>query len=319
MQGQATVASPRCRAQLVLRHILVLLVACTAGAGTASPQTPAATAPPAGRPGGNATAAETPYWIENAELEAVRRPSADAATPARPGSAQSQADAGATRGEVFDSADYQLLLLVGPTWEEALVLSLGSGDVRAFSTGDVVGRDGRPGRVDPTAGRSVASFVSHPDGRITFETADHEYAIEPAAPLLGEIPLATLLARQPTYERRARSYTPDPAALGRLAGIAEDVEIVAFFGTWCQICKKHLPALLSTIDHAGNPHLKLRLIAVNEDATEPADWIEACGAGYATPTFIVRVDQAEIGRIEEEPHVSVEADLAEILSRAQQH
>ena len=294
--------------QLCLGHALALLVTCLAGAVASGAQTPAAGTPAPVRGGSDADA---PYWIENAELEAVRRPSADAA-------AQSPGDAAPTRGEVFDSADYQFLLLVGPTWEEALVLSLGASEVRAFPAGEVVGRDGRPRRVDPAAGRAVAGFTSHADGRITFEATDHDYAIEPAAPLVGEIPIAALFARQPVYERRARGYTPDPVALAKLAGIAEDVEIVAFFGTWCQICKKHLPALLSTIDHAGNPHLKLTLIAVSEDGAEPADWIEACGAGYATPTFIVRVDQAEIGRIEEEPRVSVEGDLVEILSQAQQ-
>jgi hypothetical protein len=296
--------------------VLALGTASASPAGGQTPPASGATGPAAASVTAQASPGDqeaAPYWIENAELQAARQPAGD--DPEAVG----RGEEFITRGEVFDSADYQYLLLVSPAWEEALVLSLGTGDVAAYPLTAVMGSDGRPSRVDPAAGTRVASFTTHEDGRITFGTTDVDYIVEPAAPLVGEIPLPVLFARQPAYARRAAGYTPDPAMIAKLAGIAQDVEIVAFFGTWCQICKKQFPALISTIEHAGNPHLKLTPIAVSEDGTEPADWIEACGAGYATPTFIVRIHGEEVGRIEEEPRVSVEADLVEILAGAPGH
>jgi len=297
---------PHEAAQLISLLILALLVLGLASLSPAQaqPARPGTTATPAGSQGAPSAREEAPYWIENAELEAL----------AQPTSGESP-----SRGEVFDSADYQHLLLVSPSWQEALLLTLGTGDVRSYPAASILGEDGRPRRVDPAAGTVIASFATHADGRITFGTTDLDYTIEPAPPLVGEIPLAVLFARQPIYARRSAAYQPDPAMVAKLAGIAEDVDIVAFFGTWCQICKKHLPALISTIDHASNPHLKVTPIAVSEDGAEPADWIEACGAGYATPTFVVRIDGEEVGRIEEEPRGSVEAHLVDILAGATGH
>ncbi len=328
--------------------LFVLGLASLSPAGAQPARAGVAATPPGGQ-AANGARVEAPYWIENAELQATRRPATGSqssgsqssgsrssgsqssgaqaqraqspGSEARPGQPSSPAagddsDESPSRGEVFDSADYQHLLLIAPPWPEALVLTLSTGDVHTFPAASVLGEDGRPRRIDPAAGAWVASFTTHGDGRITFGTTDLDYTIEPAAPLVGEVSVQVLFNRQPVYARGAAAYRPDPAMVARLAGIAADVEIVAFFGTWCQVCKKHLPALISTIDHANNPHLQLRPIAVSEDGAEPADWIDACGAGYATPTFVVRIDGEEIGRIEEEPRGSIEANLVQILAGA---
>ncbi len=249
---------------------------------------------------------EARTWIENAELQAVRRAAPESGNPGDPPAP--------TIGEVFDSADYQYLLLTAPSWERVFTLDLATGDVHAHSADETLDDAGRPTAFDPASGEWVASFTADEDGRITFITLDYDIAVEPMPPMVGEVTLEQLYARHPVYQRRAAAYQPDPEMLEVLAGLGEDIDVVAFFGTWCQICKEHLPALLSTIDHTGNPHLKLTLVALDESASEPADWIEACGVGYITPTFVVRVDKMEVGRIEEAPRVSVEADLVDILT-----
>ena len=65
-------------------------------------------------------------------------------------------------------------------------------------------------------------------------------------------------------------------------------------------------------EQARNPHLSVTLVAMDEDLVEPEDWVMSCGVAL-TPTFIVRIEGEEIGRIEEEPEVSIEADLVSIL------
>jgi thiol-disulfide isomerase/thioredoxin len=99
--------------------------------------------------------------------------------------------------------------------------------------------------------------------------------------------------------------------------VGEPIEIIAFFGTWCQTCKQSLPALLSTLDRANNPNFHLHLVGTDENMSEPADWIMEWALDY-TPTYVVLQGDTELGRIEEEPLVSMEADLLEIIERGSQ-
>lgn len=253
---------------------------------------------------------DEPSWIENAELRVVRTPTGNNGEPLPdPGGAE---DAGRI-GEVFDSADFQSLLLAESSWDTAFTLDLATGEVFGYPSAALLGSENRILRPSADQGLYITSFIAHDDGRITFSNSPHEYTVEPLPPLVGEISIEELYARQPVYKRRTQAYEPDPEMIERLAGIGENVNVVAFFGTWCQTCKHHLPALLSTLDHTGNQHFSLTLIALDEDITEPAEWLSDCGVGYATPSFIVRIDGDEVGRIEEEPEISMEADLVDIL------
>ncbi len=246
-------------------------------------------------------------WLENTELRAVR------STPGGNG-APAEEDP-APIAEVFDSTDYQTMLVLQRAWPRAYTLDLVTGEVLAHPTEEIVSETGQLRPAD--SGTSTGSFVSDPEGRIHFSTLEHEFVVEPLPPMVGEIGREELDRRQPVYARRAAAYDPDPAMIRALAEVDTDVEIVAFFGTWCLVCKHTLPALLGTLDAADNPHLNLRLVATDENMIEPADWIEICALDY-TPTFMVFQDDLELGRIEEEPIVSMEADLIEIIERAEQ-
>lgn len=257
-----------------------------------------------GEPGGDQTESAA-AWLENTELRAVRSAPGGAGAPAE--------DDPAPVAEVFDSTDYQTMLILQRAWPRAYTLDLVTGEVLAHPTEEIVTE---AGELMPAGdGTSAGSFVSDPEGRIHFSTPRHEFVVEPLPPLIGEVGREELDRRQPAYARRAAAYDPNPAMVRALAEVSRDVEILAFFGTWCQICKHTLPALLGTLDAAENPHLRLRLIGTDENMLEPAELIERHALDY-TPTFVVLEDGLELGRIEEEPILSVEADLIEIVERA---
>ena len=133
---------------------------------------------------------------------------------------------------------------------------------------------------------------------------------------IGQLSREELERRQPIYARRAQRYQPDSTMVHRLAAVTAEIEVIAFFGTWCSTCKHHLPALMETLDLAENPSFKITYVGLDEDALEPADWIERCGI-HTTPSMVVIHAGEEIGRIENEPEVSVEADLVSILSHSE--
>ncbi len=241
-------------------------------------------------------------WLQNPELRATRAPvDAD--------SAAAGADVDAP---VYDSADFQWMLLLQESWDTAFVLDLLTEEVLAYSPAAMEGPDGTLRQPPVEEGFSCGVFTGHEDGRMTFEADGYAYAIEPLPPMIGPLSREDLARRQGVYEQRAAAYEPDPALIARIAGVAEEIEILAFFSAWCYVCKIHLPALLKSLDDAANDRICLRLIALDEEMAQPASLIDEYGIGR-TPTFVVQLAGAEIGRIEEEPQVSVEADLVQIL------
>ncbi len=278
-----------------------------------------------------AEASDSP-WIENTELRAVRtahdrsgtdNPGAGDSGAANPGAGNSGADNpgvasrvdAAPVAEVFDSRDYQCMLVLQRAWPDAYVLDLATGEVFVHPVTEVITAEGR--LQAPAAGTPAGSFIADPEGNIRFGTIDQEIVVEPLPPLVGALDRSELDRRQPVYSRRAAAYQPDAAAVSALRAVGEPIEIIAFFGTWCQTCKQSLPALLSTLDRANNPNFHLHLVGTDENMSEPADWIMEWALDY-TPTYIVLQGDTELGRIEEEPLVSMEADLLEIIERGSQ-
>jgi len=280
--------------------LLIGLLASAARAGDPAPGAPAVAVVPGATPAKTAA----PTWVENPSMTLRMTVQTSQGSPA--------VTPVITGGEVFDSSDYQSILLLPVAGDAAYVLDLKAVEVLAVPKSSVMTNDGTLQRPDRVGARSLGRFETDPDGRIRFSDGGTEIAAEPAPPLVGSLTLGQLEERQPGYARRARTYHPDAAMVARLAGVKRPAQIVAFFGSWCQICKHHVPALLATLDAARNPNLTLSLVGVDENVTEPRGPIAQYQV-VATPTILVLVGGEELGRIEEDPRVSIEADLADIL------
>ena len=114
---------------------------------------------------------------------------------------------------------------------------------------------------------------------------------------------------------KAAEYHPDPAAIDSLRAVKRAIRIDVFFGSWCWVCAQRLPMFLKILETAANPNIKTRFVAISEDFKQPADEVTS-NAIRITPTFIIREDGKEVGRIDKRPQVSLEADLVRILSAA---
>lgn len=252
----------------------------------------------------SANATET-TWTENSALVARVLDSG-----AQAGSSPGGTSLGS--GEVFDSADYQKMLVLPSQGECAYVIELASGKASVYPRGAVLGEGGEV-RTPPVES-AVAAGTANADeeGRLVIAHNGLKILIEPAPPLVGAIERAELEARHPAYARHARAYVPDADMIAILAGQTQPLTILAFFGSWCSTCKHLLPALFATLDAANNPAISLICIGVDEDLKQPEEEIAAYEID-ATPTFIVLTEGVELGRIEDEPRTSVEADLGNIL------
>ncbi len=215
--------------------------------------------------------------------------------------------------QLFDSEDYQRMLLVLGEPPSALVLDLADGTVGAVPRDSV--RIDENGTADlGSIGIEYLADCERKDVAIHFALEQKSVEIVPLPPLIGETTLQRLLEIKPSYAVAAKAYKPDGAAVAALKGVTASTEIRVYFGTWCQLCKKVVPNLIRAIELAANPKIQVRFFSVDENLSQPEAEIRA-SAIAKTPTILVRQGSGEIGRIEEKAEKSVEGDLAKILTR----
>jgi|GEM_PF-707067 len=91
-------------------------------------------------------------------------------------------------------------------------------------------------------------------------------------------------------------------------------EVVVFLGTWCGDSRRELPRLWKAMDSgSGAVNFQLRYIGVDRAKKEPADLVKEYDVRYL-PTFIVRRDGHEVGRIVETSPHGIEKDLLALLT-----
>lgn len=130
--------------------------------------------------------------------------------------------------------------------------------------------------------------------------------------LVGPATREAILERSPDWQGVVAAYQPDPEALDKLRGLAREVRIEVYFGSWCSDSEAHVSAFFKILDLVETPLLQASYIGVPEakDKREPYGRDRKI---VKLPTFIVLVDGREAGRIVETPQKSVEADLVKIL------
>ncbi|WP_428636604.1 thioredoxin family protein [Shewanella sp.] len=130
--------------------------------------------------------------------------------------------------------------------------------------------------------------------------------------LTGEVQAQTLVTELEDFVQGYAEYQVDTKAIEPLKQLQTPTEIVVIIGTWCPDCHRETPRFIRIIEALNNPNIKVSYIGVDRKKQDP----EGLAAKYdftRIPTFIVKQDGKEIGRIVERPEISLEMDLAKIL------
>lgn len=130
--------------------------------------------------------------------------------------------------------------------------------------------------------------------------------------LTGEVQAQTLVTELEDFVQGYAEYQVDTKAIEPLKQLQTPTEIVVIIGTWCPDCHRETPRFIRIIEALNNPNFKVSYIGVDRKKQDP----EGLAAKYdftRIPTFIVKQDGKEIGRIVERPEISLEVDLAKIL------
>jgi hypothetical protein len=150
-------------------------------------------------------------------------------------------------------------------------------------------------------------------------TAEPQAPSAQAAPkkeavLVGDVTREQIEQAVPDWAMAEAESSPDPEACRALAAVERGADVTVFLGTWCSDSRREVPRLWKALDLAGPAvPFEIHYIGLDEDKKEPAGRPAADGVLYV-PTFIVRRNGQEVGRIVERSPAGVEKDLLALLT-----
>ncbi len=118
----------------------------------------------------------------------------------------------------------------------------------------------------------------------------------------------------PAYEK----YAPAPETLKQLQQIKiKGIRIQVFLGIWCGDSKREIPHFVKLLHQMQFPGAQTQYIGLggSDSLYKQSPTSEEKGLGiFRVPTFVVYQNNIEIGRINEYPTTTLEADLFKILT-----
>ena len=142
-------------------------------------------------------------------------------------------------------------------------------------------------------------------------------AIEPTKEegvLVGDVTREQIEEAVPDWAQAEADSAPDPATCQGLAAVEPGADVTVFLGTWCGDSRREVPRLWKALDLAGPAvPFEIHYVGVDRDKKEPGGRPAGDDIRYV-PTFIVRRNGQEIGRIVEHSPAGIEKDLLALLN-----
>lgn len=161
-------------------------------------------------------------------------------------------------------------------------------------------------------GIGISIFISC--AILQHRTAEQKVQRPSSTPMLtGWLNAKQLCDQLPRYALGKEQYQPDPEPMEQLKKISKDAHILIFLGTWCSDSEREVPRFLKIMDMVQNERITYRLFGLDRSKRDAEGLAQKYQIEFV-PTFIVSHGDQEIGRIVEQPMVSLEDDLVEILT-----
>lgn len=129
---------------------------------------------------------------------------------------------------------------------------------------------------------------------------------------LGKMDNGTLFNNHRQFFNNYQSHEVTKAEKTLVESWPSDIVFNVYFGTWCHDSEREVPKLLKLL--AYNKKFTVNLIGLDYKKTEPNGSAKANKVQF-TPTIIVTRADEELGRIVEQPAVSLVSDITEIIKK----
>ena len=129
--------------------------------------------------------------------------------------------------------------------------------------------------------------------------------------LVGRLSQKELASRYSWFEDGKQKYQPDDSTVKALLPYTPQLQFVVVMGTWCSDSRKHVPPFYRLMGALHIPEERINLIGVDREKQSSVD-LSQLNIEYV-PTFVVFYKGKELGRIIENPRISLEADLLQLL------
>jgi hypothetical protein len=126
--------------------------------------------------------------------------------------------------------------------------------------------------------------------------------------------ITTFPSMREMYDNGYSKYIPESGALNEIELLLKGKTITIVLGTWCGDSREQLPHFLKTTDASSLDKKDITFICVDRTKKAENGLLENLNIDRV-PTFIIYEDEKELGRIIEKPIISIEEDLALILSK----
>lgn len=119
------------------------------------------------------------------------------------------------------------------------------------------------------------------------------------------------------FNRYYKAYQPNEKTVEKLSQLINEreIEVEAYFGTWCPDSRRELPRLIKLLDLSGWDTNQIKLVGVNRSKEIPnasKEEVERIQLKMI-PTFIILENGIEINRFVEYAIETMEKDILRIL------
>lgn len=129
--------------------------------------------------------------------------------------------------------------------------------------------------------------------------------------LVGKVQQHEFLDNFEIFSTGYKNYILSAEQVKMVKSWPANMSIDIYFGTWCHDSQREVPRLLKALEF--NARVTHTLIALDTHKSDPLGLAKSAAVQY-TPTFVVFINNQEIGRVIERPKKDLISDINAMLA-----